>query len=124
MRIRVLWAVIAVGAAAALVGSGIAANPRTSTVVYDDFSGGNNAKWSMPYGPGEMAIGGPNHRESFAGGAENVRAVPFQTGYDFSVYDHLKYMEISNQAFPAHRFLLDFLPAQLILTTIFKFILS
>jgi uncharacterized protein DUF6081 len=29
-----------------------------------------------------------------------VRAVPFQTGYDYSVYDHLKYMEVSNATFP------------------------
>jgi hypothetical protein len=26
--------------------------------------------------------------------------VPFQTGFDFSVYDHLKYMEVSNAVFP------------------------
>ena len=101
MRTRIVCAIVAAAAVViALVGSSFAANPKRSSVVYDDFSSGNNAKWSTPYGPGETAVGGPNHRETFANGTEEVRAVPFQTGYDFSVFEHLKYMEVSNASFP------------------------
>jgi hypothetical protein len=78
----------------------VAASPNKTVVVYDDFSSGNNAKWNNPYGPGEIASPGANHFESLTNGVERVRAVPFQTGYDYSVYDHLKYMEVSNAAFP------------------------
>ena len=93
-------AACALFAAIAFTASGLAASPNKTVVVYDDFSSGTNAKWSMPYGPGETAIGGANHQETFPSGTENVRAVPFLTGYDYSVYDHLKYMEVSNAAFP------------------------
>jgi hypothetical protein len=97
----VALAVLALFAAIAFSASGgFAASPNKTVVVYDDFSSGNNAKWSNPYGPGETAVGGVNHQETFPNGTEEVRAVPFATGYDYSVYDHLKYMEVSNQAFP------------------------
>jgi hypothetical protein len=105
VKLRVLaLAACGVFAVVALAASGMAASPNTTVVVYDDFSSGNNAKWSNPYGPGETAIGGVNHQETFPNGTENVRAVPFETGADFSVYDHLKYMEVSNAAFavPSH----------------------
>jgi hypothetical protein len=36
---------------------------------------------------------------SFDTGALSVSAVPFTVGFDFSVFDHLKYIAISNQAF-------------------------
>lgn len=101
MGSRVVWAVMASFAVViTLVSSGFAASPRQTSIVYDDFSSGNNAKWSNPYGPGEVAINDLNHRETFPNGVERVRAVPFETGYDYSVYDHLKYMEISNDTFP------------------------
>jgi hypothetical protein len=105
LKVRLL--VLAACAAFAVIGlaaSGMAASPNKTVVVYDDFSSGNNAKWSTPYGPGETAIGGVDHQETFPSGTENVRAVPFETGYDYSVYDHLKYMEVSNAAFsvPSH----------------------
>jgi len=101
MRLRIL----AVAAAAAVVAvafaaSGMAVSPNKTVVVYDDFSSGNNSLWSNPYGLGEIASPDADHFESFTGGAERVRAVPFKTGADFSVYDHLKYMEVSNSAFP------------------------
>jgi hypothetical protein len=41
-----------------------------------------------------------DHQETFPGGVERVRAVPFLTGADYSVYDHLKYMEVSTTSFP------------------------
>lgn len=100
MRLRVLAAAAFVALATVVfTAAGLAVSPNKTVVVYDDFSSGDNSKWSNPYGPGETAINDADHRETFPNGVERVRAVPFKTGYDFSVYDHLKYMEISNQAF-------------------------
>ena len=101
MRFKIL-AVAALASLAAVVftTTGLAVSPNKTVVVYDDFSSGNNAKWSNPYGLGEIAAPDANHQETFPGGTEKVRAVPFQTGFDFSVFDHLKYMEISNSVFP------------------------
>ena len=77
---------------------------NTQTIVYDSFqkSGGYTlddyfGKWTNIYGPGEMAFG---DTRSFDGGRFSVSAVPFKTSYDYSVYDHLKYMAVSNQSFP------------------------
>jgi hypothetical protein len=76
---------------------------HTTVEVYDDFQkpGGYTLadyqqKWSNPYGPGEMAVA---DTRSFAGNAFHVSAVPFRTGADFSVFDHLKYIAVSNKAF-------------------------
>src|SRR5437763_12651163 len=105
MRFRLLAvAACAVLVAIAAASAGFAASPNKSVVVYDDFSSGTNANWNNPYGPGEIAAPDANHFESFTGGVERVRAVPFQTAADFSVFDHLKYMEVSNSTFsvPAH----------------------
>lgn len=100
MRLRFLaTAAFVLLATVAFAATGLAGSPNKTVVVYDDFSSGSNSKWSNPYGPGEVAINDVNHRETFPGGVERVRAVPFKTGYDFSVYDHLKYMEVSNDAF-------------------------
>jgi hypothetical protein len=93
-------AVCAAVAVIALAASGMAASPNKTVVVYDDFSSGNNANWSNPYGLGEIANPDADHQETFPNGTENVRALPFRTGADFSVFDHLKYMEVSNAAFP------------------------
>jgi opacity protein-like surface antigen len=101
MRARlVVAAVCAAVVAVAAAGAALSASPNKTVVVYDDFSSGNNAKWNNPYGPGELGSPDADHFESFAGGVERVRAVPFRTGYDYSVYDHLKYMEVSNSTFP------------------------
>jgi len=102
VRLRALWLVVAFVAVAgvALAGSSFASSPNKTVVVYDDFSSGNNAKWATPYGPGETAINDSNHQETFPNGTERVRAVPFETGADFSVFDHLKYIEISTSTFP------------------------
>ena len=102
MRLRIL----ALAACASLVvvafaASGMATSPIKTVVVYDDFSSGNNSKWSTPFGPGETAINDADHQLSFPNGTERVRAVPFETGADFSVFDHLKYIEVSNSAFAA-----------------------
>jgi hypothetical protein len=55
-------------------------------------------KWDNPYGLGEMAL---NDTRTVDGkGRFSVSAAPFQTGADFSVYDHLKYIAISHDSFP------------------------
>ena len=75
---------------------------KTTVITYDDFdSPGYSmtdylAKWSNIYGPGEMAV---RETRSFTGGKLFIDAAPFQTGYDYSVYDHLKYLAVSNQTF-------------------------
>lgn len=76
---------------------------NTQTIVYDSFqkTGGYTLadyylKWSNSFGPGEMAI---NDTRSFSGGKFFVGATPFQTSYDFSVFDHIKYLAVSNQSF-------------------------
>lgn len=88
-----------------LVAGGAVADTR-QVVVYDDFSkqGGQYTivdyalKWSNPYGLGEMASTGGDTR-SFQGNKFSVSAVPFTVGFDFSVFDHLKYIAISTQSF-------------------------
>jgi len=75
---------------------------NAGTVNYDSFGpgyglGDYQAKWSNAYGPGELAAGGTR---DWDGGTFNVRATPFRTGSDYSVYDHLKYIAISNSVFP------------------------
>jgi hypothetical protein len=101
MRFKILAALACASlASVALASSGLAVSPNKTVVVYDDFSSGNNGKWSNPFGPGETVIGDADHRVTYPNGAQRVRAVPFRTGADFSVYDHLKYIEISNEAFP------------------------
>lgn len=100
MRLRMLaLAACASLAVVVFATSGMATSPNETVVVYDDFSSGNNSKWSTPFGPGETAINDADHRLTFPNGTENVRAVPFRTGADFSVFDHLKYIEVSNSSF-------------------------
>ena len=76
--------------------------PTTTVEVYDDFGRTDYSladyeeKWFNPYGLGEMALG---DTRSFSRGAFRISAVPFRTGADFSVFDHLKYIAISNRSF-------------------------
>ncbi len=101
MRLRIFaLAACAALAAAVFAASGTATSPNKSVVVYDDFSSGGNSAWNNLFGPGDVTPVDANHFISFAGGAEKVRAVPFRIGADFSVFDHLKYIELSNSAFP------------------------
>jgi hypothetical protein len=94
------WWTVALGAT--LAGTLVPA-AQAGTEVYDDFGrpgyslSDYAAKWSNPYGLGEMAL---TDTRSFSGGRFDVSAAPFKTGADFSVFDHLKYIAISNRAFP------------------------
>lgn len=82
--------------------------PRAEVVVYDDFKKPGPAgytivdysmKWANPYGLGEMVSTGGDTR-SFQGNKFSISAVPFTVGFDFSVFDHLKYIAVSTQTFP------------------------
>src|SRR5690349_9978021 len=81
-----------------------AAAASTTTVVYDSFNSpynlaSYNAKWMNPYGLGDMAVA-PGDTRSFGGNVFQIDDAPFRTSFDFSVFDHLKYIAISKQAFP------------------------
>jgi len=96
-----------------IVGAATAASPNETTVVYDDFqaAGGYTlsnyaAKWSNPYGLGDMGTTCPDgftpakgDTRSFAGGTFYIDDAPFTCSLDFSVFDHLKYIAVSNQTF-------------------------
>jgi hypothetical protein len=98
-------AVLAVPAIAAHGPTNTARDGGASVLVYDTFqkSGGSYGladyaeKWSNPYGLGEMSL---SDTRNFSGGTFNVSAAPFRTGADFSVFDHLKYIGVSNAVFP------------------------
>jgi hypothetical protein len=81
----------------------VAAGPAAATTtVYDAFDtpgyslADYGAKWANPFGLGEMAIG---DTRDFSTGKFSIKAPVFQTGYDYSVYDHLKYIGVSTQTF-------------------------
>ncbi len=98
---------IAVAASCTLLSfAGFAMAGSRTSVEYDSFSKPGSAysivdysmKWANIFGPGEMASTGGDTR-SFAGGKFSVSAVPFTVGFDFSVFDHLKYIAVSTQTF-------------------------
>lgn len=77
-----------------------------SVQVYDDFGiagyslSDYNEKWMHPNGLGEMAV---EDTRDFRGGRLNLSALPFRTGSDVGVEDHLKYFAVSTQTFPVPR---------------------
>src|SRR5215210_355013 len=115
MRSRALWVVFSVGvilvaAVASSVGGSVtakAASPTTSVVKYDTFSsdapGGYtladyNAKWSNQYGLLDMGVA-PGDTRRFDNKSFYIDDAPFRTANDYSVYDHLKYIAVSNAHF-------------------------
>lgn len=81
------------------VGSARAAAPGTTTIVYEDFSDGGASyagKWFV------FPIAEPEalSTRSFAGGVLQMQAVPFTLSAD-NVADHVKYLAVSLQRFPA-----------------------
>lgn len=80
---------------AMMAGPATAADP--TVIRYDaDNMAEYNQLWTNPYGLGEMAL---NDTRTIVNGKFKVSAVPFQTAYDFSVYDHLKYIAVSSRPF-------------------------
>jgi len=100
-RKRAVLAVV--GACTVVAVCAPAANAGKTTVTYDNFNKPGyslddyGAKWSNPFGLIEMEN---NDTRSFAGKRFSVSAVPFTRGADFSVFDHLKYIAVSNAVFP------------------------
>jgi hypothetical protein len=85
----------------------MAASPTTTVLRYDTFSseapGGYTladyeARWSNPFGMLDMAVG-PGDTRRFDNKTFFIDDAPFRTANDFSVFDHLKYIAISNQSF-------------------------
>src|SRR5215217_9045884 len=102
-RLVVLAIVSCAAAAVVATASARPTAPPTTAVTYDDFGEGYTladyeAKWSNPYGLGDMAEA-PGDTRSFADGTFYIDDAPFRTSYDFSVFDHLKYIAISNDSF-------------------------
>ena len=106
MRTTLAATLLVLATVFAAAGSVTAAPGAKTTIVYDSFERSDGApytladygqKWSNGFGLGEMAV---NDTRTFTGGAFNVSAVPFRVGADFSVFDHLKYIALSNAAFP------------------------
>lgn len=99
-RHLVVPAVLATALAATLAAAPADAGKRSVvTTVYDTFDGSASdyaARWENPYGPGEMAAGGVATHD---GSTFRASARPFRTGYDFSVFDHIKYLGVSRQLF-------------------------
>ena len=80
------------------------AGGRTVTqIVYDSFDDPGydintyQTRWNNGFGLGEMAV---SDTRTFDGSSFSVSALPFQTAIDLSVFDHIKYLALSNQAFP------------------------
>ena len=93
--------VVAFGISAGLVAQVSAGKPNVTRIVYDSFDGDYDlgdylTKWNNGFGPGEMAI---DDTRDFDGSSFSVSALPFQTAADFSVFDHIKYLALSNQSF-------------------------
>ncbi len=77
---------------------------KVEVIHYENFNGSDrtsllqeyHSKWINPYGPGEMAVGGVTDVKD---GKLILQATPFRTSYDYSVYDHIKYLGIATQNF-------------------------
>lgn len=100
-RRRLAVPAVMIGALAATLAASPASADRRSvtTTVYDTFDGSESAyaaKWDNPHGPGEMAVGGTRTHD---GSTFEASALPFRTGADFSVFDHIKYLGVSRQSF-------------------------
>jgi len=88
----------------------VAAGATETVIVYDDFESPDGytlddylAKWSNPYGLGEMDPSAHGDTRTFENGQFSISAVPFVTSYDFGVYDHIKYLALSNEVFAVPR---------------------
>jgi Family of unknown function (DUF6081) len=102
---RTLLPVLAV--AAALGGAASSGAATTTKQVYDAFGSGYTfadyqAKWSNIYGllDADPGNGNPATR-SFGRDGFSIHDAPFRGSADFSVFDHLKYLAISNTQFAA-----------------------
>jgi len=102
-RWPLLLTVVAVAAAGlSLLTRPAAARGTTTTIAYDSFDGADYdldeylSKWNNGFGPGEMAI---EDTRVFDRNSFSVSALPFHTATDSSVFDHIKYLALSNESF-------------------------
>lgn len=102
------FSLMAVATLGVLVGATAVADDK-QVIVYDSFERGDGfaytlddygRKWSNVYGLLEMGASFSGDTRTFASSGFTVSALPFTIGADFSVYDHLKYIAISNETFP------------------------
>ena len=102
---RALLAGAALLTAAAVAGGGAASADRPAPLVidYDSFSDGDGytladyeARWSNGYGLGELA---DVDTRTFDNDTFRVAATPFETTFDYSVFDHIKYLATSDRSF-------------------------
>jgi hypothetical protein len=89
-----------------LIVAGLRAETPFTVINYDDFEapGGYTladyyAKWSNPFGLGEMDASAHGDTRIFSNGTFSISAVPFLTGVDFGVFDHIKYFALGNESF-------------------------
>ncbi len=72
-------------------------DPNVTQVRYDaDDTDEFADRWTYAYGPLELAAGAT---QEVTKKGITVDATPFRTSFDFSVFDHLKYLGISTDAF-------------------------
>ena len=91
---------VVIGAAALLVvaagGSDAAQAKKPPRSVVENYgwkdSAGYAGRWAAPYGPGEGTT-------SFRNNSVTIDAAPFTTAFDYSVFDHLKYIRVSTDSF-------------------------
>ena len=109
----ILSAMIAAVGVIVATGPATGASPQQTTLLYDNFQapGGYTltdygAKWSNGFGLGDMGAVCPDgvtpghgDTRSFAAGTLYIDDAPFTCAADFSVFDHLKYIALSNQTF-------------------------
>lgn len=102
---------VAAALAVVLAGTARADTSTQTRVVYDDFSAPYSlstymSKWLNIYGMGDMGALCPDgvtpahgDTRSFANGTFYIDDAPFTCAADYSVFDHLKYIAVSAQAF-------------------------
>lgn len=93
---RMAQGLVAGALVATLLATGGAAKAKGPTTTVQKYGWHDaseyDAKWAAGFGPGEGT-------RSVMSNAVTVNAVPFTTGADFSVFDHLKYIRTSTQSF-------------------------
>ncbi|MEW5682531.1 MAG: DUF6081 family protein [Pseudomonadota bacterium] len=98
-----IWAAVCCIASLAFNSADVLAEPGGNYVLKYDAQNLQEyqQKWANIYGPLSLSAGGSL---AVTKQAVTVSAIPFQVGADFSVFDHLKYIAISTEAFnvPEH----------------------
>jgi hypothetical protein len=97
IRFRQRLCACVVTAVATIAGTAVGSSPAGAAVSIVTYNAQSLAQyhqmWSNPYGPLDNAT------LTMTNGALGISDVPFKSGVDFSVFDHLKYIAISNRSF-------------------------